>query len=47
MKNSNGRHIFFVDDEPNIRKVITEVLKQNGSGSISRRMTISEPGEFM
>jgi len=30
MKNSNGRHIFFVDDEPNIRQVIAEILKQSG-----------------
>lgn len=29
MKNSNGRHIFFVDDEPNIRQVIAEILKQS------------------
>ena len=30
MKNSNGRHIFFVDDEPNVRRVIGETLAQCG-----------------
>jgi two-component system response regulator FixJ len=30
MNNSNGRHIFFVDDEPNIRQVIAKTLEQSG-----------------
>ena len=29
MKNGNGRHIFFVDDEPNIRQVIAATLEQS------------------
>ncbi len=29
MRNDNGRHIFFVDDEPNIRQVIAETLEQS------------------
>jgi len=30
MRSSNGRHIFFVDDEPNVRQVIAETLGQSG-----------------
>ena len=29
MRNGNGRHIFFVDDEPNVRQVIAETLEQS------------------
>ena len=29
MRNGNGRHIFFVDDEPSIREVIAETLEQS------------------
>ncbi len=30
MNNSNGRHIFFVDDELKVRQVVAETLEQNG-----------------
>ena len=29
MKNGNGRHVFFLDDEPNVRQVIAETLEQS------------------
>ena len=30
MNNSNGRHIFLVDDEPNVCQVIAATLEQSG-----------------